>query len=164
MAPEVVARLKNTTITWPEIRHRTFNVSSSKEVKTPTVKILFDVPPAECATSGRFQSWSADQIRTTITQFAQHYIPELHGKYSLASPQLDSASAGIDPAIPPTFAFGCDATKSKLWTPMLNDMADATDIVVMNLDDLANEVVFCGVMTKAHKPATSSYQICNAPK
>lgn len=50
-----------------------------------------------------------------------------------------------------------------LWTPMLNNMADATDIVVMNLDNSANEVVFCGVMTRAHNPETSRYQICNAP-
>ncbi|KAL8942768.1 MAG: hypothetical protein Q9216_001453 [Gyalolechia sp. 2 TL-2023] len=126
--------------------------------------IVFDVPPAQCVIPGRLQEWSAEDIRSTMTVFAKHYIPKLGDSgYSLFEPQLGSANAGIDRAIPPTFAFGCDSGKSMLWTPMQNNMADATDIVVMNLDNVANAVVFCGVMTKSHNPETGKYQICNPP-
>lgn len=127
--------------------------------------ILFDILPADCVTADRSQSWTADQIRSTVTQFAKHYLPNLSKNgYSLLQPRLDSANAGIDPSIQPMFAFGCDSSKSILWTPMLNNMADATDIVVMNVDETNGNVVFCGVMTKAHDPAQGGYQICNAPK
>lgn len=141
-------------------------VVSRQETNAPLQpNILFDIPPADCVTSGRTQSWSADQIRSTVTQFAKHYLPKLKGNgYALLQPRLDSANAGIDPTIAAVFAFGCDPSKSVLWTPMLNDMTDATDIALMNVDESNGNVVFCGVMTKAHDPAQGGYQTCNAPK
>ncbi|KAL8720760.1 MAG: hypothetical protein Q9225_002426 [Loekoesia sp. 1 TL-2023] len=123
----------------------------------PAVTITGDIPPIVCATPGRTQNWSTDQIKGVMTSLATFVIQNQQDPQNT----LGSPSAGIDPAIPPTFAVGCDTTKTMFWSPMIEK--DLTDIVVMNVDTGSGTAAFCGVMTNADEAPDQKgrYHICN---
>ncbi|KAL9600038.1 MAG: hypothetical protein Q9219_003408 [cf. Caloplaca sp. 3 TL-2023] len=123
----------------------------------PGITITGDIPPIVCATPGRTQLWSPDQVKSAIT-----LLSDSLGTFSPADAKLENSNAGIDPAMPPTFAAGCDTTKPMFWGFMENGKGD-TDIVVVNMDVAAKTAAFCAVMTNADEPKgeKGQYHVCN---
>ncbi|KAL8930568.1 MAG: hypothetical protein Q9208_000438 [Pyrenodesmia sp. 3 TL-2023] len=126
------------------------------------VTITNEVPPVVCATAGRTQLWSIDQIQTVIAFYIVDTSPNFTGFFSPTAPRGSDTNVGIDPAIPPTFASGCDTASKMYWVP-LSGTADTTDIVVMNVNTLVDPPsgLFCGVFTNADEGDKSMYHSCN---
>ncbi|KAL8835489.1 MAG: hypothetical protein Q9170_003291 [Blastenia crenularia] len=129
----------------------------------PTITITNTLPEVRCLAAAHDQSYTSANIQKTINVFAQYLSPNFPGPFSPDQTDLAHASTGIDPAIPSTYAPGCDTTKPMLWTPMGFDMGDLTDIIVMNVDDVAHTAAFCAIMTNADEPVEgkAKYHVCN---
>lgn len=126
------------------------------------VTITNEVPSVVCATAGRTQPWSADEIQSAIAFYIVDTSPNFTGFFSPTAPRGSDTNVGIDPAIPSTFATGCDTASKMYWVP-LSGTADNTDIVVMNVNSLVDPPsgLFCGVFTNADEGDKSTYHSCN---
>ncbi|KAI4201047.1 MAG: hypothetical protein LQ346_002250, partial [Caloplaca aetnensis] len=150
--------------------HALLSFSSAQEtlpdgrlLESPAKPVTFinEVPSVSCATAGRTQSWPADQIQSAITFYIVDTSPEFKGFFSPTVPRGSDANVGIDPAMPPTFAPGCDMASKMYWAPMRG--TDYTDIVVLNVNSLTDPPtgLFCGVFTNADAEDKSTYHSCN---
>ena len=135
-----------------------------KSNKVPSPFLIGDTPPTICATPGREQNYTTEEILVRMSDFAKSYPSSDNGFFAPTPefPDINSTTTGIDPNIPATYAEGCATDAAFFWTSMSGNSTRRTDIVVFNYDPEGFTVAFCGVMTNADEDENDTqYHLCN---
>ncbi|KAL8653687.1 MAG: hypothetical protein Q9210_001956 [Variospora velana] len=157
----------------------TVDVASSYLSSPGPIAISNSIPSIICSTTADTSRYSSFDITNTIELSAGDILDRYPGDTADPSqsdptsvftltdgPNLSTAQA--DPALPPTFAQGCDASKAMFWAPMASLRGThPVDIGVFNVErkpDGSDTAIatFCGVMTNSDRVAKNKYQLCNA--